>query len=181
MASSFPQNLDSITNPNPNDPLSNPSHSEQHIFANTAIEALEAKVGIDGSSDVNSLDYKVAQLEAAGGTTTVEVLGLHGNNNLEVYGIENPTTIDTIDTSVWQSAQYKIQVTKGSDVYSSDVNVLFTANGANVSEANIITNRDDLFNPANFDFVYNGSIISLIVTPVSSSVSVRFYRTALKK
>jgi len=181
LVSSFPQNLDSITNPNPNDPLSNPSHSEQHIFANTAIEALEAKVGIDGSSDVNSLDYKVAQLEAAGGTTTVEVLGLQGNNNLEVYGIENPTTIDTIDTSIWQSAQYKIQVTKGSDVYSSDLNVLFTPSGANVSEANIITNRDDLLNLANFDFVYNGSIISLIVIPVSSSVSVRFYRTALKK
>ena len=181
MPSNFPQNLDSITNPNSNNPLSNPSHSEQHIIANTAIEALETKVGIDNSTDPNSLDYKVAQLEAAGGTTTVEVLGLHGNNNLEVYGIENPTTIDTIDTSVWQSAQYKIQVTKGSDVYSSDVNVLFTANGANVSEANIITNRDNLINLANFDFTYNGSIINLIVTPVSGSVSVRFYRTALKK
>lgn len=181
MPSNFPQNLDSITNPNPNDPLSNPSHSEQHIFVNTAIEALEAKVGIDGSSDVNSLDYKVAQLEAAGGTTTVEVLGLQGNNDLEVYGIENPTTIDTINTSVWQSAQYKIQVTKGSDVYSSDLNVLFTSGGVNVSEFNIITSRDDFSNPANFDFTYNGSIINLIVTPVSGSVSIRFYRTALKK
>lgn len=181
MVSNFPQNLDSITNPNATDDLSNPSHSQQHIIANTAIQALETKVGIDGSTDPNSLDYKVAQLEATGGTTTVEILGLQGNNDLEVYGIENPTIIDTIDTSVWQSAQYKIQVTKGSDVYSSDVNVLFTANEANVSEANIITNRDDLINPANFDFTYNGSIINLVVTPVSGSVSVRFYRTALKK
>jgi len=181
LASNFPQNLDSVTNPNPNDPLSNPSHSEQHILANTAIEALEAKVGIDGSTNPNSLDYKVAQLEAAGGTTTVEVLGLQGNNDLEVYGIENPTVIDTLDTNHWQSAQYKIQATKGSDVYAADLNVLFTPSGANVSESNIISSRDNFANPANFDFVYNGSIISLVVTPVSGSVSVRFLRTALKK
>jgi len=181
LASNFPNNLDSISNPNPNDPLSNPSHSEQHTFANSAIEALEAKVGINNSTDVNSLDYKIAQLEAAGGTTTVEVLGLQGNNDLEIHGIENPTTIDTIDTSVWQSAQYKIQVTKNSDVYSADLNVLFTSGGVNISESNIITSRDDIANPANFDFVYNGSIINLVVTPVLNSVSVRFLRTALKK
>jgi len=181
LSTSFPNNIDTIVNPNSTDPLSSPSHSDQHIIANTAIEALEAKVGIDGSTDPNSLDYKVSQLEAAGGTTTVEVLGLQGNNDLEVYGIENPTVIDTLDTSIWQSAEYKLQATKGSDVYSSEINVLFTPTGANVSEFNIITSSDGVTNPANFDFVYNGSIIDLVVTPISGSVSVRFYRTALKK
>lgn len=181
MASSFPQNIDSITNPNSNDSLSNPSHSEQHIIANTAIEALETKVGVNNSTDPNSLDYKVAQLEAAGGTTTVEVLGLQGNNDLEVYGIENPTTIDTLDTNTWQSATYKIKTTKGLDIYTSDLNVLFDSPYAYVSETNIITSSDRVTNLASFDFTYNGSIISLVVTPVSGSVSVRFLRTALKK
>ena len=184
MATNFPENLDSIVNPDATNPLSNPSHSEQHIFANTAIEALEAKVGIDGSTDPNSLDYKVSSLEeqiVSLGGNTVEVLGLQGNNDLEVYGIENPTTIDTLDTSIWQSAEYKLQLTKGSDVYSSEINVLFTPSGANVSEFNIITSSDGVTNPANFDFIYNGSIIDLVVTPISGSVSVRFYRTALKK
>jgi len=74
-----------------------------------------------------------------------------------------------------------LQVTKGSDIYSSEINVLFTPSGANVSEFNIITSSDGVTNPANFDFVYNGSIIDLVITPVSGSVSVRFYRTALKK
>ena len=181
MATNFPESIDVIVNPNASNPLSSPSHSDQHVIANTAIEALEAKVGVDNSTDPNSLDYKVSQLEAAGGTTTVEVLGLQGNNDLEVYGIENPTVVDTLDTSVWQSAEYKIQITKGNDVYSSDINVLFTPSGANVSEFNIITSSDGFNNPANFDFVYNGSIIDLVITPVSGSVSVRFYRTALKK
>lgn len=191
MASNFPSNIDTIVNPNPTDPLSNPSHSEQHIIANTAIEALETKVGIDNSTDPNSLDYKVSNAEAqivalesavqTLGGNTVEVLGLQGNNDLEVYGIENPTTVDTLDTNVWQSAEYKMQVTKGNDVYASDITVLFTSTGVNVSEFNIISSRDGLNNPANFDFVYNGSIIDLVITPVSGSVSVRFYRTALKK
>ena len=94
MTTNFPADIDNIVNPSSTNPLSNPSHSEQHILANTAIEALEAKIGVDGSTDPNSLDYKVSQLEAAGWTTTVEVLGLQGNNDLEVYGIENPTVID---------------------------------------------------------------------------------------
>ena len=191
MASNFPNNIDTITNPNSTDSLSNPSHSEQHIIANTAIEALETKVGVDNSTDPNSLDYKVtdAQSQIAAlassvqtlGGNTIEVLGLQGNNDLEVYGIENPTTIDTLDTSVWQSAEYKIQVTKGNDIYSSDLNVMFTSSGANISEFNIISSRDGFDNPATFDFVYNGSIINLIITPSSGSISVRFYRTALKK
>jgi hypothetical protein len=191
LASNFPSSIDSITNPNSTDSLSSPSHSEQHIIANTAIEALETKVGIDNSTDQNSLDYKVtdaqAQITALAasvqtlGGNTVEVLGLQGNNDLEVYGIENPTTIDTIDSSVWQSAEYKMQVTKGNDVYSSDINVLFTPSVVNVSEFNIISSSDGFHNPAHFDFVYNGSIIDLVITPVSGSVSVRFYRTALKK
>ena len=180
MTTNFPNAIDSITNPNPTDPLSTPSHSEQHIIANTAIEALEAKVGIDGSSDVNSLDYKVAQLEAAGGTTTVEVLGLHGNNNLEVYGIENPTTLDSLDSNVWRSATYDMQITKGNEVYSSVIKVLF-GSPINVTESNIISSSDSFQNPANLDFVYNGSIISLVITPIAGSVSARFIRTAIKK
>ena len=191
MATNFPENIDVIVNPNATNPLSSPSHSDQHVIANTAIEALETKVGVDGSTDVNSLDYKVtdAQSQIAAlatsvqslGGNTIEVLGLQGNNDLEVYGIENPTVIDTLDTNIWQSAEYKLQVTQNNDVYSSEINVLFTPSGVNISEFNIITSSDGFNNPANFDFVYNGSIIDLVITPVSGSVSVRFYRTALKK
>ena len=191
MATNFPENIDVIVNPNATNPLSSPSHSDQNVIANTAIEALETKVGVDGSTDVNSLDYKVtdAQSQIAAlatsvqslGGNTIEVLGLQGNNDLEVYGIENPTVIDTLDTNIWQSAEYKLQVTQNNDVYSSEINVLFTPSGVNISEFNIITSSDGFNNPANFNFVYNGSIIDLVITPVSGSVSVRFYRTALKK
>lgn len=184
MASSFPENLDSITNPNSNDPLSNPSHSEQHILANTAIEALEAKVGIDGSTDVNSLDYKVSdiqsQLAGLEGNNAVDLLGLDGNNDLTVNEIENPTTIDSLDSNVWRSATYEIQITKGSEIYSSIIKVLFGAN-IGVTESNVISTSDSFTNPAHLDFTVSESIINLVVTPIAGSVSVRFIRTAIKK
>lgn len=61
MATNFPTSLDSLTNPTASDPLNNPSHSDQHANVNDAVEALEAKVGVDGSAVTTSLDYKVAQ------------------------------------------------------------------------------------------------------------------------
>ena len=60
MATSFPSSLDSLTNPSSGDSLSSPSHSGQHADANDAIEALQAKVGVNGSAVTTSLDYKVS-------------------------------------------------------------------------------------------------------------------------
>ena len=39
-------------------------HDAQHANANDAIAALQAKVGANGSTDTNSLDYKVSQMVA---------------------------------------------------------------------------------------------------------------------
>lgn len=64
MATSFPSALDTLTNPTSSNPQNSPSHSEQHANANDAIEALEAKVGIDGSSVATSHEHRITQLEA---------------------------------------------------------------------------------------------------------------------
>jgi hypothetical protein len=63
MATNFPASLDTLTNPTSSDSLSSPSHSAQHANVNDAVEALQAKVGVDSSAVTTSLDYKVAQLE----------------------------------------------------------------------------------------------------------------------
>lgn len=59
MATNFPTSLDSLTNPTSSDTLASPDHAGQHANANDAIEALQAKVGVDGSAVTSSLDYKV--------------------------------------------------------------------------------------------------------------------------
>ena len=66
MATNFPTSLDSLTNPTSSDSLNSPSHSAQHANVNDAVEALQAKVGVDSSAVTSSLEYRIAQLEAAG-------------------------------------------------------------------------------------------------------------------
>lgn len=64
MASNFPEDLDVFINPTSNDPITNPPHSEQHANANDAIAAIQTKLGIDGSLDTTSVDYRLSTLEA---------------------------------------------------------------------------------------------------------------------
>lgn len=65
MATNFPENLDSLVNPQPTDSVAAVSHSAQHANANDAIEALQAKVGVNNSAVTTSLDYRVKSLETA--------------------------------------------------------------------------------------------------------------------
>lgn len=64
MTTSFPTGLDALTNPTGSSSLTSPDHAGQHTDANDAIEALEAKVGVDGSAVTTSLDYKVNNINA---------------------------------------------------------------------------------------------------------------------
>jgi hypothetical protein len=72
MATLFPTSIDVLANPHSAAPLHTPGHAQQHIDANDAIEALEAKVGQNNSTVVTSHDYKIAQLE---GLVTSQVAG----------------------------------------------------------------------------------------------------------
>lgn len=55
----YPVNLDALTNPTSTTKENVVSHAEQHANANDAIEALEAKVGVDNSAVTTSIDYKL--------------------------------------------------------------------------------------------------------------------------
>jgi hypothetical protein len=63
MATSFPSGLDSFTNPTAVDTLDSPPHDTQHADANDAIEALQAKVGVDGSAVTTSHEYRINSIE----------------------------------------------------------------------------------------------------------------------
>lgn len=75
MAINFPSGLDSLSNPSAENRLSLPSHASQHQDVNDAIEALQAKVGINDSNVQTSLDYRVTLLENTSSTTGVAVTG----------------------------------------------------------------------------------------------------------
>lgn len=60
MSSNFPTSIDTFTDPTATGKLNSPSHSQQHINNNDAIEKLEAKVGVDGSAVTTTHDYKLS-------------------------------------------------------------------------------------------------------------------------
>lgn len=62
MATNFPTNLDSLTNPTGSDTLASVPHADQHANANDAIEAIETKVGIDGSVNTGTLEVRAPRI-----------------------------------------------------------------------------------------------------------------------
>lgn len=85
MSINFPTTLDSFANPVGTDLLENANnaldHDRQHSDANDAIEALEAKVGINGSAVTSTHDYKLSsipdgQKALSSGTSTQSITGL---------------------------------------------------------------------------------------------------------
>lgn len=64
MTTAYPTNLDSFANPIATNPLNNPSHSAQHANANDAIEAIQAFVGVEGSTVDGTVVKRVADLES---------------------------------------------------------------------------------------------------------------------
>lgn len=61
MATDYPTSLDNFTNPASTDLMNSVTvpHNEQHANANDAIEALQAKVGVDSSAVTTSIDYQL--------------------------------------------------------------------------------------------------------------------------
>jgi len=175
MAINFPSSLDQLSNPSGTDSLSNPSHSQQHSNANDAIEALQTKVGIDNSQDPSSLDYLIRTTAAQ-----TESLGTGGNNSAnEVPLIENTTTLDEVDGSLYGTIKYILQLTYEDLYYVSDITIFDSTTGIDYVESNIISNTELDLAVINFNKI--GDIISLVVTPENESVTVRYYRTSLKK
>ncbi|PJL71627.1 hypothetical protein B9Y75_06580 [Stenotrophomonas maltophilia] len=64
MTTKYPSELDQFENPRPNDSQAKTrTHSDQHGDANDAIEAVQKKVGVNDSSDPESLDFQVGALQ----------------------------------------------------------------------------------------------------------------------
>ena len=184
MATNFPTSKDVLTNPSATDELV--GHAAQHANLNDTIEAIENVIGVTNSTDSNSLTYKINALSDSVGTlsntsNSIETLmGLNGNNDLVINGIQNKTTIDSYSAADYRTASYAIQVSKPAtgEYYFSNITAMQGGSNIYVSESNIVTNADSPF--ATTAFESSAGIINLTVTPVSGEVTVRYFRTALK-
>jgi hypothetical protein len=109
-----------------------------------------------------------------------EALGGDGNNSLTINGIETATVFDTIDTSVFRTIKYLIQISHPStSVYkSTELNIIFDGTNQNISEFGTVSNTTNAI--GNITASLNSGIISMTVTPVLSPITIRYYRTGLK-
>lgn len=109
-----------------------------------------------------------------------EALGGDGNNSLTINGIETATVFDTIDTSVFRTIKYLIQISHPStSVYkSTELNIIFDGTNQNITEFGTVSNTANAI--GNITASLNSGIISMTVTPVLSPITIRYYRTGLK-
>lgn len=109
-----------------------------------------------------------------------DALGGAGNNSTTINGIESPLVFDTIDTSVWRTVKYLIQLSHAdSGSYSSsEINIVFDGTDQNITEFASVSNSEQPIGNIVADL--NSGIISMTVTPILVPMTIRYYRTGLK-
>jgi hypothetical protein len=107
-------------------------------------------------------------------------LGGDGNNSVTINGIESATVFDTIDTSVWRTIKYLVQLSHaGTSSYRSlELNLVFDGTDQNITEfGSVKNNASDV---GTISAALNSGTISMTVTPVLTPMTIRYYRTGLK-
>lgn len=110
-------------------------------------------------------------------------LGTFGNNENVISGIENPTVIDSFDSSQWRMIKYLISISKvtGGDnkFYATELSILVDGQNLNVSEYGTLDNNGDI---GTISVSREDGTVYLIVTPNPAirPITVRFARIGLK-
>jgi hypothetical protein len=113
----------------------------------------------------------------------LEQLGAAGNNELEIFGIENSTVIDSVSISEWRWLKYMVSLSKTSDgankFYATELTILIDQNNINVSESGVIDNDGDM---GTISVSRNGSNLEITVVPLPNirPITVRYSRMGLK-
>jgi hypothetical protein len=108
MSSTFPNSLDSLVDPTATSKLNSPSHSQQHVNSNDALEKIEAKVGVDASAVTTTHDYKLSGVtgtDKAASLTGTEILTNKTLTTPTVTGgtLTKPTVTGSVQTIVANS------------------------------------------------------------------------------
>jgi hypothetical protein len=150
MATSFPASLDTLTNPTSGDSLNSPSHSGQHADANDAIEALQAKVGVDSSAVTTSLDYKL-RFQSAPEITSGVLVSPEERWSISATAATGTVNVDTVtSTAVYYTSDASANWTfnfRGDGSTSLD-SVLTT--GDSITVAFAVTNGATAYYPSVF-------------------------------
>ncbi len=110
-------------------------------------------------------------------------LGVAGNNENTINGIENVTVIDNFDATVWRMVKYIVSISKTSagdnKFYATEMTILVDGTNVNVSEYGTIDNDGNI---GTINVSRTGNTVALTVTPdpAIKPVTVRYARMGLK-
>lgn len=112
-----------------------------------------------------------------------EALGIDGNNELEIFGIENSTVIDSVNINEWRWIRYIVSISKitggVNKFYATELTILIDKNNINVSESGVIDNDGDM---GTINVSKSGNNLQLVVVPLNNirPITVRYARIGLK-
>lgn len=161
MAITFPTTLDALTNPSSSDNLNTAGvlHDVQHSDENDAIEALEAKVGVNGSAVTTSIDYLIKNTSGGhnhdgAGSRSVAHSALSGitANDHHTQSHNHSSAGDGTSLSpatlILPGATSPAQTAEGSAVWDTDDDVLTIGTGAarkTLLDKDTLTTKGDLY------------------------------------
>jgi hypothetical protein len=144
LTTAFPTSIDNLSNPDPTDPIS-VDHAQQHSNANDAIEALETKIGVNGSAVTTTHDYKLS-----GVTGTDKAVSKTGGETLTNKTLTSPTITNKTSTGTDNGTETLVNKTLTSPIINGGI---FTGGGALLSKT-ITATRD--ISAVDGDVAYTG-------------------------
>lgn len=144
-AINFPTSLDSWSVINPNAPMNNPSHPERHDEESDAIEALQAKVGVDSSAVTTSHDYKLSLItgsnKAIGGSSTTSCSNLQTDGS-SVVSCNSTDYLE--ETELDTESELEAQLTDATNVIVNTEIDTFSELNALVADKTLINEEDNV-------------------------------------
>lgn len=148
-------------------------------YVKARFESGDRPTGADYADLIDTLSSQATELGSMGNNDV-----LPGDENATtVFGIENPTVIDSFPVADWRMVKYAVSISNVQQdvnkVYTTELTVLIDNNNINVSQYGMIDNNGDI---GTVDVSKNGANVELKVLPHSAlmPVTARFYRTGLK-
>ena len=138
MATTFPTSLQDLdaTRGAAGQPLSNPNHITHHLTVDDTLEAVQAKVGIDGSAVTTSHDYKLAQV--TGSDRAVGLSATQTLTNKTIDGDDN--SIQDIDAATSFKVGTAVPVANGG-TGATNQTAAFDALSPTTTKGDIIVNN----------------------------------------
>jgi len=149
-----------------------PNIDVESIIASSA--TISGNVSIGGT-----LTYEdVTNVDSIGIVTARAGIEIGSGNNISIISLQaassttttlSSTSIDTFDINIYRSAQYQIQITRGTFYHLTTLNVLHDGTDVYISEFGTIKTSESL---ASFDADINSGSVRILVIPTSNDSTV---------